>query len=110
MKALTYCGTTDDGVEVFASEGYLDRHGTDPAVRHATSAVSLVAPDFGRVVAVAITEYGLRDFGPSGHYWTDRGIVGWFSYPGGMRHGGFYNVRPGVGPAPAVNDHPRPTR
>jgi hypothetical protein len=110
MTAPAYVGTTDTGAEVFASPRYLDRHDATAAVRHANTATGRIAPDFGSVVAVLLTEYGPRDFGPSGNYWTNRDIVGWFCYPGGMRHGGFYNVVPGAGPAPATDEYPRPTR
>lgn len=106
----TYCGTTAAGVDVFASEKFLTtpgaRHTPADAIRYAEQ--SRVHPGYGAVVAVEIIAYGPRDFGPEGRYWLDSGVVGWFSYPGGMRHGGFYNVIPGVGPAPATDTYPRP--
>lgn len=112
MTTPTFCGMTDEGVHVFATDEFLTAPGawTSPAdaVRYATSYARCHA-DYGRVVAALITEYGPRDFGPSGRYWLDNDVVAWFTCPGGMRHGGFFNVVAGVGPAPATDTYPMPT-
>ncbi len=108
----TFCGTTTAGAEVFATDEFLTSPSAwnrpEDAVRYAEQSAR-VHPHYGVVVAVEITAYGQRDFGPSGRYWLDTGVVGWFSHPGGFRHGDFYNVIPGVGPAP-TDRYPRPVR
>lgn len=99
-----YCGNTSTGVEVFASQAFLVSHTAEDAIRYATTYAS------PRAAAAEVTSYGPRDFGPSGRYWMPTGVVAWWSCPGGFRHVGFYNVVPGVGPAPATDAYPQPVR
>lgn len=103
-----WLGTSDAGVRVFVTSDYLARCRPGDAYRHADQTANRVHEHYGKVRTVLLTSYGPREFGPSGDYWTDADIVGWFSHPGGMRHGGFHNVTPGVGPQPDPT-RPEPT-